>query len=149
MLLVGALLGTLMTTPAKAQHQDPIAVKRCEKLIPDMRRHKLPPRYFVPICVRESKGIRMAFGVNYKAGSSWRDCAPQVWNKYLRDCRQHIRSTDYSYFQINSSWRTLTKQICGNYPESGILFEKDCQFRVASYLYNHGGGLTNWRGSSS
>lgn len=149
MLLVGALLGTLMTTTAQAQHQDPIAVKRCEKLIPDMRRHKLPPRYFVPICVRESKGIRMAFGVNYKPGSSWRDCAPQIWNKYLRDCREHIRSTDYSYFQINSSWRTLTKQICGNYPESGILFEKDCQFRVASYLYNHGGGLANWRGSSS
>jgi hypothetical protein len=139
----------MISTPAQATERTDPAWQRCQKLAPEMRRHKLPPRYFVPICVRESKGIRMAFGVNYRDGSSHRDCAPKIWNEYLKSCAKHIKSTDYSYFQINSSWRTLTKQICGNYPESGILFDKKCQFAVASYLYNKGGGLANWRGSSS
>jgi hypothetical protein len=46
-------------------------------------------------------------------------------------------SRDLGLLQINSSWRTVTKNICGT--DINGLFDIDCNLSVAKYLYDNGG----------
>lgn len=50
-------------------------------------------------------------------------------------------SYDSGLLQINSSWKTVTKQICGGGIE--LLTNLDCNLRVAKYLLDNG-GLGHW-----
>jgi hypothetical protein len=51
--------------------------------------------------------------------------------------------------QINSSWKTLTAQICNSkYGKMLVLQKPECNLKVAAYLYHKGGGISNWHGTS-
>jgi hypothetical protein len=53
---------------------------------------------------------------------------------------------DYGLLQINSSWRTVTRQVCGA-TNMKVLLTAKCNFMVARYLFNNG-GIGHWSGSS-
>lgn len=50
-------------------------------------------------------------------------------------------SYDSGLLQINSTWKTVTKQICGGGIE--LLTNLDCNLKVAKYLLDNG-GLSHW-----
>jgi hypothetical protein len=50
-------------------------------------------------------------------------------------------SYDIGLLQINSSWKTVTKNICGG--DITALYELDCNLRVAKYLLDNG-GTAHW-----
>lgn len=93
--------------------------KRCPQWEAKFREYGLPVVAFSYISFRESR------------------CNERAWNRTLnRDGSQ-----DLGLVQINSSWRTVTRDICG----TGIkgLFNVDCNLSVAKYLYDNG-GLRHW-----
>lgn len=52
-------------------------------------------------------------------------------------------SIDRGLLQINSCWKTVTKQVCGTGLEG--LFDVNCNLKVAKYLMdNSSNGLANW-----
>ena len=52
-------------------------------------------------------------------------------------------SIDRGLVQINSCWKTLTKQVCGT--DLDGLLNVDCNLKVAKYLLdNTKSGLGNW-----
>ena len=61
-------------------------------------------------------------------------------------------SYDTGLLQINSSWKTVTRNVCGkNATDNHMagLKDVDCNLRVASWLlYNTKSGIRNWGGSS-
>lgn len=95
---------------------------------------------------RESKCERRAVGWNYHPGKTHRDC-PDRGNFHARKKCSAVRSWDVGLFQINSTWHTLTKRVCGRTPRTKVLMTVRCQFRVAGVLYNDG-GLAHWAGTS-
>lgn len=102
----------------KGVPKDP--TKRCPQWEAKFREHGLPVVAFSYISWRESR------------------CNERAWNRTLnRD-----GSSDLGLVQVNSSWRTVTRNICG----TGIkgLFDVDCNLSVAKYLYDNG-GLGHWR----
>ena len=93
--------------------------KRCPKWEAKFREYKLPVVAFSYISWRESR------------------CNELAWNRTLnRDGSQ-----DLGLVQVNSSWRTVTRNICGT--EIKGLFNVDCNLSVAKYLYENG-GLRHW-----
>lgn len=53
-------------------------------------------------------------------------------------------SIDRGLFQINSSWRTVTSNVCGSKEgDMDVLYNLDCNLRVAKYLLDNG-GLGHW-----
>ena len=54
-------------------------------------------------------------------------------------------SIDRGLVQINSCWKSLTKQLCGTSLDG--LLNVDCNLKVAKYLYDRY-GMTPWRGHS-
>lgn len=93
--------------------------QRCPKWEAKFREYGLPVQAFSYIAYRESR------------------CNPQAWNRTLNA----NGSQDLGLVQINSSWKTVTHDICG----TGIkgLFDVDCNLSVAKYLYDNG-GLGHW-----
>lgn len=70
---------------------------------------------------------------------AWREsrCTPTAMNTTLnRD-----GSFDSGLLQINSTWKTVTRNVCGGGLE--LLLEVDCNLRVAKYLLDNG-GLGHW-----
>ena len=70
---------------------------------------------------------------------AWREsrCTPDAMNTTLnRD-----GSFDSGLLQINSTWKTVTRNICGGGLE--LLVNLDCNLRVAKYLLDNG-GLGHW-----
>lgn len=53
---------------------------------------------------------------------------------------------DYGLLQINSSWKTVTKKICGG-TNMNVLLDAKCNLKVAQYLFNNG-GISHWSASS-
>lgn len=51
-------------------------------------------------------------------------------------------SIDRGLLQINSSWKTVTKNVCGTDVDGLLVL--DCNLRVAKYLLDNG-GLAHWR----
>jgi len=50
-------------------------------------------------------------------------------------------SFDSGLLQINSTWKTVTRNICGGGLD--LLLVLDCNLRVAKYLLDNG-GLAHW-----
>ncbi len=97
--------------------------KRCPRFEPLFRQHGLPVVAFSYISWRESR------------------CSPKAHNKTLN----RNGSQDYGLVQINSGWKTITAQICqAPFGQMTILFDVDCNLKVARYLYDRG-GLGHWR----
>jgi hypothetical protein len=96
---------------------------------------------------RESKCQPKAVGWNYRKPLTHRDCKDRGTFHARRKCKA-VKSWDVGLFQINSSWNTLTTQVCGKNTRSEILKNVDCNFRVASVLYKNG-GLAHWQGTSN
>ena len=95
---------------------------------------------------RESKCLNRAVGWNHYAGMSHRDCGDSGRFHQRKRCKA-VRSWDVGLFQVNSSWYTITTQLCGKNTRSEILMKSDCNFRVAKWLYQNG-GLAHWQGQS-
>ena len=93
--------------------------KRCPKWEAKFREYGLPVQAFSYIAYRESR------------------CNPQAWNRTLNA----NGSQDLGLVQINSSWKTVTHDICGTNIKG--LFNVDCNLSVAKYLYDNG-GLGHW-----
>lgn len=123
--------------------QDPIEAA-CGKWVPLMRANGLPPSRFMAICYRESRGIAKAVGWNYKPGTSHRSCKLAPARTYRR-CPA-VASFDLGIFQINSTWVTVTRQVCKT-RDIFELLQPECNAAVAGYLYRNG-GLNHWRATS-
>lgn len=53
-------------------------------------------------------------------------------------------SIDRGLLQINSSWKTVTANVCGSeFGDMEVLYDLDCNLRVAKYLLDNG-GLGHW-----
>jgi hypothetical protein len=103
-------------TPKKLLDQiSPGADKRCPQWEQKFIEHSLPVELFSYIAYRESR------------------CNSKSHNTTLNK----DGSRDLGLLQINSSWRTVTKNICGT--DINGLFDIDCNLSVAKYLYNNGG----------
>ena len=98
------------------------------------------------IMFRESRCIRQAVGWNYRAGQGPKDCRDSGRFHQRKKCAA-VRSWDVGLFQINSTWCTLTKQVCGRNTRTTVLMTTACNFRVARVLYDNG-GLAHWAGAS-
>lgn len=131
-------------SPAIAHHD--AAQQACGKWVPLMRANGLPVEAFTKICYRESRGVERAIGWNYKRGKTHKDCRRAPADTY-RKCPA-VSSFDLGIWQINSTWVTVTKQVCRR-PDLGIfaLLEPSCNAAVAGYLYRNG-GLGHWRATS-
>lgn len=70
---------------------------------------------------------------------SWREsrCNELAHNTTLNKNKSH----DLGLVQVNSSWRTVTRDICGT--DIKGLLDVDCNLSVAKYLYENG-GLRHW-----
>ena len=55
-------------------------------------------------------------------------------------------SRDYGLLQINSSWVTVTKKVCGG-KDMKVLLNHNCNMKVARYLLDNG-GLGHWSATS-
>lgn len=89
--------------------------KRCPKWESELKNRGFPVKLFSYIMWRESR------------------CNPKAHNTTLnRD-----KSQDLGLLQINSTWKTVTKNICGTNIDG--LFNPDCNLKVAKYLYDNGG----------
>jgi hypothetical protein len=93
--------------------------QRCPQWEAKFREYGLPVVAFSYISFRESR------------------CNPHAWNRY----KNADGSQDLGLVQINSSWKTVTKNICGT--DITGLFNVDCNLSVARYLYDNG-GLRHW-----
>ena len=93
--------------------------QRCPQWEPKFREHGLPVKAFSYIAYRESR------------------CNPKAHNTTLN----RNGSQDLGLVQVNSSWRTVTRNICGT--DITGLFNVDCNLKVAKYLYENG-GLGHW-----
>lgn len=134
---------------ASTAHGQSIAKEnqRCEQYEALLRKYKLPVAQFSAIMWRESRCQPKAIGWNYRSGMSHRDCKTSPAVTYRR-CRA-VKSFDSGLLQINSSWRSVTAQVCrSEYGDLSVLLIPDCNIRVASHLYKHGGGIGNWRATS-
>lgn len=124
------------------------ATNSCPQYEPLLRKHF--PAKVVPtmsrIMFRESRCIADAIGWNYKRGKGPSDCRLSPARTYRR-CRA-VASYDLGLLQANSTWVTVTSQVCGTkWGDLFVLLDPVCNIKVGGYLYAHG-GLEHWRGSS-
>lgn len=138
----------LLVTPVSVASAtpSPVAPKTCPELRSLIKEVGLPP-VFLQIAYRESRCQRKAVGWNYRRGAGPNNCKNAPFSDYLRSCRKYIRSFDSGLWQVNSTWYSVTKAICGKSPQEGALFDARCNARVAKYLYENG-GLNHWRATS-
>lgn len=115
--------------------------KRCPQYEHLLKKYGLTPvKTFSYIMWRESR-------CNPKAqNATWDKRGNMTW---------HLNSNgtyDTGLLQINSSWRTVTRNVCGKKATDNHmagLKDVDCNLRVASWLlHNTKSGLGNWGGSS-
>jgi hypothetical protein len=118
--------------------------KYCPKWEPMFEEHGLPVKVFSYIAWRESRCQPKAIGWNYRKGMSHKDCKVSAAQTYKK-CSA-VKSYDSGLLQINSSWKTLTSQICGSKPgDLTVLLDPTCNLKVAKFLYlNTSGRLGNW-----
>ena len=143
-LVLYALAFLFSASNAKAQASP---VGRCPKYEPLLRKYELPVETFSAIMYRESRCQPKAIGWNYHTGMSHRDCRLSPAATYRR-CKA-VKSFDSGLLQINSSWVTVTAQVCkSKRGDLAVLLIPDCNLKVARYLYKDGGGINNWRATS-
>lgn len=107
--------------------------KSCPEWEPMFKQYGLVPvKTFSYIAWRESRCRPKA--VNAK----WDSKGNVVWTL------NKDGSIDRGMFQVNSSWKTVTSQVCrSEYGDMEVLFNVDCNFKVAKYLLDNG-GLGHW-----
>ena len=73
----------------------------------------------------------------------WREsrCQEKVVSK-----KNSNGTRDYGLLQINSSWKTVTKNVCGG-KNMDVLLHSKCNLKVARYLFDNG-GIGHWSASS-
>jgi hypothetical protein len=109
--------------------------KSCPHLEPTLKQYGLKPvRVFSYIAWRESRCNPKAVNAIWKNGKI-------VWT-LNRD-----GSYDSGVLQINSSWKTVTSQICkSKLGDLKPLLTVDCNMKVAKFILdNSSSGLGNWR----
>jgi hypothetical protein len=118
--------------------------KYCPKWEPLFEEQGLPPKLFSYIAWRESRCQPKAIGWNYYKGKSHKDCKISAYHTYKK-CGA-VRSYDSGLLQINSSWKTLTSQVClTKLGDLTVLQDPLCNVKVARDLYeNSSGRLSNW-----
>ena len=105
--------------------------KRCPKYEKLFKEYGLPVEIFSYIAWRESRCNPKAINAKFKNGKI-------VWT------RNSNGTYDSGLVQINSSWRTLTLNICKS-KDLQVLFNIDCNLKVAKFLLEETrGGLNNW-----
>lgn len=105
--------------------------KRCPKFEKLFKQHGLPVEIFSYIAWRESRCNPKAINAKFKNGKI-------VWTLNKNG------TYDSGLVQINSSWRTLTLQICKS-RDLQILFDVNCNLKVAKFLLEQTtSGLNNW-----
>lgn len=105
---------------------------RCPQFEPLFKQYGLEPvEVFSYIAYRESRCNPNAVNAKFDAKGN------TTWT-LNRD-----GSVDRGLIQINSCWKTVTKNVCGTGLEG--LFDVHCNLKVAKYLMdNTSGGLSNW-----
>lgn len=93
--------------------------KRCPEWEDKFREYGLPVKAFSYIAYRESR------------------CNTKAHNTTLN----RNKTQDLGLVQINSSWKTVTRNVCGT--DITGLFNVDCNLKVAKYLFDNG-GLGHW-----
>lgn len=107
--------------------------KRCPQFEDEFREYGLfPVQVFSYIAWRES-------GCNPKAiNAKFDNNGNVIWTLNKNG------SIDRGLLQINSSWKTVTRNVCGT--DLNGLLELDCNLKVAKYIMdNSKGKLLNWR----
>jgi hypothetical protein len=123
-------------------------VKACPKWEKLMKKYGLPVKDFTYIAWRESRCQPKAIGWNYKSGMGHWSCKLAPASIYKK-CKA-VKSYDSGLLQINSSWVTVTAQVCGSkWGDLTVLLDPNCNLKVASFLYKEGGGISNWKATSS
>lgn len=124
----------------------PDAMKRCPKWEDLIKKYELPVKDFSYIMWRESRCEPKAIGWNYRAGTGYWSCKRAPAQQYKK-C-DAVKSYDSGLLQINSSWVTVTAQVCkSKRGDMSVLLEPKCNLAVARYLYNNG-GMHHWKASS-
>ncbi|NBO53556.1 MAG: hypothetical protein EBU84_02955 [Actinobacteria bacterium] len=117
------------TTTAPPSEAKPM-IGRCPKFEPLFQQYGLEPvETFSYIAYRESRCRIKA------VNARWDKDGNIVWTL------NKDGSYDIGLLQINSTWKTVTRNICGGSIE--MLYELDCNLRVAKYLLDNG-GLGHW-----
>lgn len=116
---------------------------RCPEWEPLLKKYELPVQLYSYIMYRESRCLSKAIGWNYKQGSGHWNCKLAPANIYKK-CKA-VASYDSGLLQINSTWSTLTSQVCNTpYGKMSALLEPECNVRISAVLYDEGRGLANW-----
>ena len=124
-------------------------VYKCPQWHTMLRKHQLPVAVFDKIMWLESRCIPKAVGWNYHKGTDHTDCVLSPAPVY-KNCKA-VRSYDVGLLQINSSWRTLTAQVCKRPARQVLrsLTDPSCNLKVAAVLWDNGKGASNWGTRSS
>jgi hypothetical protein len=139
------MVATLTITAGPA-HSATQPIKACPKYHDAMRKAGLPSALFSPIMYRESRCDPKAIGWNYQPGMSYKDCKRAPAPVYKR-CGA-VRTYDSGLLQINSSWVSVTAQVCkSRYGDMSVLLQPACNLAVAAHLYKTS-GIGNWRATS-
>ena len=121
--------------------------KSCPQWEKMLREYGLPVADFSRIMYRESRCQPNAIGWNYYKGTSYKDCKLSPAATYKK-CKA-VRSYDSGLLQINSSWKTITATVCkSKFGDLTVLLNAECNLKVASYLFEEGGGISNWKATS-
>jgi hypothetical protein len=124
----------------------PVPVVRVVEHLPDGVPADLSKRCPQYESLMAAHGLRPVQAFSYIA---WREsrCRPDAINaRWDRSGRlvwtlNRNRSYDSGLLQVNSSWKTVTRQTCGG--DIDLLLTLDCNLRVAKYLLDNG-GLGHW-----
>lgn len=122
------------------------SVKRCPKWESLIKQYDLPVKEFSYIMWRESRCEPKAIGWNYKPGTGHWSCKLAPAAQYKK-CKA-VKSYDSGLLQINSSWVTVTSQVCkSKWGDMAVLLAPKCNLAVARYLYDNG-GMHHWKATS-
>lgn len=116
---------------------------QCRRFEPAFKKYGLTPvKVWSYIAWRESRCEPKVIGWNYKPGTDHTDCKLAPAEIYRR-CKA-VSSYDSGLLQINSTWVTVTAQVCGTKRgDLKPLRTVECNLRVAKYLFDNG-GLGHW-----
>lgn len=121
---------TIADTGTKIRAVPNDATQRCPKFEPLFQEYGLEPvDTFSYIAYRESRCRIKA------VNARWDENGNIIWTLNKNG------SYDLGLLQINSSWKTVTRNICGG--DITMLYKLDCNLRVAKYLLDNG-GLGHW-----
>lgn len=105
--------------------------KRCKQWEPLIKEFGLPVEFFSYFSFRESRCAVTAVNAKFRNGKV-------VWTLNKNG------TFDSGLLQINSSWVSVTAQVCkSKLGDLSVLLKPRCNVAVARYLYDNG-GLRHW-----